>query len=146
MANETWSTLKRRHLIYFGVLISALVLAGAAVLHQRGTSDGQEAPTAEEGSTLDTGVATEIYRALADVPREHLGAWFQIQELTVRDHLARAVFIVDDHDVFDVVRRQLRESPYFIEKAHIVDVGTMQPMPNGRWRQEYTFRLKEEQN
>ena len=93
-------------------------------------------------------VWTEIYKALGSVPRERLGTFFQISELSVQERRATVKFIVDDKKVFDLVGQLLRKSPYFIEHAFdttkVVEQGAMQSLPDGRRKQSVSFRFRED--
>ena len=93
-------------------------------------------------------VMNEMYAALSSVPREELGTWFQISELTVQERRAVITLIVDDTRAFDTARRLFTESPYFKERARdprrIVEPGSQQNLSDGKVKQRFTFTFRDD--
>jgi hypothetical protein len=90
----------------------------------------------------------EIYKALSSVPRERLGTYFQVEELTVQERRATLRIVVDDITVFDEVRRLLTRSPYFkdwaFDPTKVVEAGAQQTLAGGRKKQSFSFKFREE--
>jgi type IV pilus assembly protein PilM len=90
----------------------------------------------------------EMYKALSSVPRERLGTFFQVEELTIQERRATIRIIVDDRAVFDEVRGLLSKSAYFKERAFdptkIVEPGAEQTLPGGRKKQSFSFKFRED--
>ncbi|MDA1194333.1 MAG: hypothetical protein O2894_04045 [Planctomycetota bacterium] len=93
-------------------------------------------------------VMYEMYKALSAVPREDLGTWFRIEDLTIQERRAIITLTVDDRRAFDTVRRVFSESPYFRDRASdprlIVEPGPEQSAAEGRRQQRFTFVFREE--
>ncbi len=90
----------------------------------------------------------EVYKALSQVPRERLGSYFQINELTVQERRASIYVVVEDRRVFDEVRKLLGRSAYFKERAFdqtkVVEPGAESLLPGGYKRQIFTLKFRED--
>ncbi len=89
----------------------------------------------------------EVIRALAKVERDEYGSHFRILKMDIKPRSATIRIEASDQSVFDKVRRQFENSPYFRERAktsRIVEPGAIKNQ-DGNWQRSFDFRFKEEE-
>ena len=90
----------------------------------------------------------EVYKALSKVPREELGRWFQVTQLSISKSRLQIKIVVSDPVVPDKVQRLLTESEYLKGRAkggrRFVEPGVVQTLKDGKKRIEFTIKFDEE--
>ena len=89
----------------------------------------------------------EAVRALNQIDRDEYGQHFRILKMDIKPRSAEIRIEVSDQSVFDKVRRQFENSPYFRERARtsrVVEPGAIKSQ-DGLWQRSFDFRFKEEE-
>lgn len=97
-------------------------------------------------SALECWVA--VYRGLSAIPREELGRYFQVSQMSISRSRLQMKIVYSESDTPDRVEELLTKTEYLKERAksrtRFIEKGTTQRLKDGKNRVEFTVKFKDD--